>query len=206
VLLGADPPVTLTRRAAGVLAGLRSDAVGRVHSSGTVISGDYDDLRCGPGLVTAPTRRSRRPSSRLLTSLSLRLRTDLRPDSWSTAIANLHDRLALPEVDDKALSGLKGSDALPRHLAVATWPLDWRISTTLPLCWVRAAASNTEQITCRACSRNLTVVISEFSPAVPPGDGRVSQVLHATPGHARERLCATEGMCYLPTSSSVLTM
>ena len=30
VLLGADPPVTLTRRGAGVLAGLRSDAIGRV--------------------------------------------------------------------------------------------------------------------------------------------------------------------------------
>ena len=29
VLLGADPPVTLTRRAAGVLAGLRSDSIGR---------------------------------------------------------------------------------------------------------------------------------------------------------------------------------
>jgi ATP-dependent Lhr-like helicase len=30
------------------------------------------------------------------------------------------DRLCLPEVDEKALAGLKFSEALPRHLAVAT--------------------------------------------------------------------------------------
>jgi ATP-dependent Lhr-like helicase len=29
-------------------------------------------------------------------------------------------RLCLPEVDEKALAGLKFSEALPRHLAVAT--------------------------------------------------------------------------------------
>ena len=29
------------------------------------------------------------------------------------------DRLCLPEVDEKALAGLKFSEALPRHLAVA---------------------------------------------------------------------------------------
>ena len=45
VLLGADPPVTLTRRAAGTLAGLRSDSIGRVHRDGMVISGSNDDLR-----------------------------------------------------------------------------------------------------------------------------------------------------------------
>lgn len=32
----------------------------------------------------------------------------------------MQDRLNLPEVDEKALAGLKFSDALPRHLAVAT--------------------------------------------------------------------------------------
>lgn len=52
--------------------------------------------------------------------LSIRLRADLRPQTWSEAVRELRDRLCLPEVDDKALSGLKFSDALPRHLAVAT--------------------------------------------------------------------------------------
>jgi ATP-dependent helicase Lhr and Lhr-like helicase len=32
----------------------------------------------------------------------------------------LQDRLCVSEVDEKALTGLKFSEALPRHLAVAT--------------------------------------------------------------------------------------
>jgi ATP-dependent Lhr-like helicase len=48
------------------------------------------------------------------------MRPDLRPPRWSAAVRELRDQLCLPEIDDKALSGLKFSDALPRHLAVAT--------------------------------------------------------------------------------------
>ncbi|HUN37369.1 MAG TPA: DEAD/DEAH box helicase, partial [Trebonia sp.] len=39
ILLGRDAPVTLTRRANGILAGLRSDALGRVAEGRTLISG-----------------------------------------------------------------------------------------------------------------------------------------------------------------------
>ena len=35
-------------------------------------------------------------------------------------VGAVRDRLCLPEVDEKALTGLKFSEALPRHLAVAT--------------------------------------------------------------------------------------
>ena len=42
------------------------------------------------------------------------------PRTWSAAVKELRDRLCLPEIDDKALSGLKFSDALPRHLAIST--------------------------------------------------------------------------------------
>ena len=52
--------------------------------------------------------------------LSIRLRTDLRPQTWSATVSELRDRLCLPEIDDRALAGLKFSAALPRHLAVAT--------------------------------------------------------------------------------------
>ena len=52
--------------------------------------------------------------------VSIRLRGDLRPSTWRAAISELQDRLCLPAVDDKALAGLKFSDALPRHLATAT--------------------------------------------------------------------------------------
>jgi hypothetical protein len=45
VLLGAEVPVSLTQRAAGLLAGLRSDAIGRVHADRLVISRGDDDLR-----------------------------------------------------------------------------------------------------------------------------------------------------------------
>jgi ATP-dependent Lhr-like helicase len=52
--------------------------------------------------------------------LSIRLRTDLRVETWRAAVTELKDRLCLPEVDEKALAGLKFSEALPRHMAVAT--------------------------------------------------------------------------------------
>jgi len=44
VLLAPEPSATFTRRATWVLAGMRSDAIGRVQPSGTVVSGSDDDL------------------------------------------------------------------------------------------------------------------------------------------------------------------
>ena len=52
--------------------------------------------------------------------LSIRLRSDLRPSTWRDVVDVAKDRLCLPEVDEKALAGLKFSDALPRSLAVKT--------------------------------------------------------------------------------------
>jgi ATP-dependent Lhr-like helicase len=126
VLLGEDPPVTVTRRATGMLAGLRSDAVGRVHPGATVISGSDDDLRWwtwGGYRANATLRAtlgSLADESQRVSDMSIRLRADLRPGTWVQAVEELRDRLVLPEVDDRALAGLKFSDALPRHLAAAT--------------------------------------------------------------------------------------
>ena len=126
VLLGATPPVTLTRRATGVLAGLRSDSIGRARSGGTVISGSDDDLRWWTwagyraNATLKATLGSLADESQRIDDLSIRLRADLRPHTWSEAVRELRDRLCLPEIDDRALSGLKFSDALPRHLAVTT--------------------------------------------------------------------------------------
>ncbi len=58
--------------------------------------------------------------SQRVDDLSIRLRPDLRPQTWSSAVKELRGQLCLPEIDDKALSGLKFSEALPRPLAVAT--------------------------------------------------------------------------------------
>ena len=63
--------------------------------------------------------------------LSIRLRPDLRPANMVRGSNGTADRLCLPEIDDKALAGLKFSDALPRHLAVAT--LATRLADSLSL-------------------------------------------------------------------------
>jgi len=126
VLLGADPPVVLTRRASGVLAGLRSDGIGRVQPSSTVIGGADDDLRWWTwagyrvnATLKATLSGIADPSQRVSDAF-IRLRSDLRAATWPSVVRELGDRLCLPEIDDKALAGLKFSDALPRHLAVTT--------------------------------------------------------------------------------------
>jgi len=126
VLLGVDVPVTLTKRASGVLAGLRSDGIGRVRADGLVISRSDLDLRWWTwagyraNATLQATLGELADGSQRVDDLSIRLRTDLRPATWRAAVGQLKDRLCLPEIDEKALAGLKFSDALPRHLAVAT--------------------------------------------------------------------------------------
>lgn len=51
---------------------------------------------------------------------SIRLRSDLTIELWRAGTADATRRLCLPEVDDRALEGLKFSEALPHRLAVAT--------------------------------------------------------------------------------------
>jgi ATP-dependent Lhr-like helicase len=51
---------------------------------------------------------------------SLRLRGDLTLEMWKVGTADASERLCLPDVDEKALAGLKFSEALPERLASAT--------------------------------------------------------------------------------------
>jgi ATP-dependent helicase Lhr and Lhr-like helicase len=126
VLLGAEVPVTLTRRASGVLTGLRSDAIGRVHDAGLVISRSEDDLRWWTwagyrvNATLKATLGGLADETQRVDDLSVRLRGDLHPATWRSLAGSLEDRLCLPEVDEKALTGLKFSETLPRHLAEAT--------------------------------------------------------------------------------------
>ena len=126
VLLGAEVPVSLTHRASGLLAGLRSDGIGRVHAGGLVISRGEDDLRwwTWAGYRVNATLKATlggvADEAQRVDDLSIRLRADLRPSTWRGVVDAVQDRLCLPEVDEKALAGLKFSEALPRHLAVAT--------------------------------------------------------------------------------------
>jgi ATP-dependent Lhr-like helicase len=126
VLLGAEGPVTLTKRASGVLAGLRSDAIGRVHPDGLVICRSDLDLRWWTwagyraNATLKATLGGLADEAQRVDDVSIRLRGDLRLSTWRDAVASLTGHLCLPEVDDKALAGLKFSDTLPRHLAAAT--------------------------------------------------------------------------------------
>ena len=50
----------------------------------------------------------------------VRLQEDLTPRVWRDGTADAASRLCLPEVSEKALTGLKFSDALPKQMAIAT--------------------------------------------------------------------------------------
>ena len=127
VLLGADPPVGLTPRAVERLAKQRQEKLGLVHPGGSVIVRDAeDDLRWW-------TWAGYRANATLAATLSqlvdpmhrfddyqIRLRRDLTPAEWRTLTADASERLCLPEVNKKALDGLKFSAALPERLAMAT--------------------------------------------------------------------------------------
>ncbi|MEH0929073.1 DEAD/DEAH box helicase [Micromonospora sp. CPCC 205558] len=127
VLLGADPPVTLTRRAKTRLADLREDATSVVHPAGTVVSRD------GDGEVRWWTWAGFRANATLIATLSelvdptqryddasIRLRPELNSTMVREAMADAADRICLPDINDRALAGLKFSAALPERLAVAT--------------------------------------------------------------------------------------
>jgi ATP-dependent helicase Lhr and Lhr-like helicase len=126
VLLGADVPVTITQRAAGILAGLRSDSIGRVHPGGLVISRGDLDLRWWTWAgyrANATLKATLGPLAdevQRVDDVSIRLNGDLRLGDWRSLVEQVKDRLCLPEIDDKALAELKFSDVLPRHLAEAT--------------------------------------------------------------------------------------
>ncbi|AGZ44176.1 DEAD/DEAH box helicase [Actinoplanes friuliensis] len=128
VLLGADPPVNLTRRAIDRLAQVREKASSLVHPGGSVILRDNrgDDLRWW-------TWAGFRANATLATTLTevvdpiqrfddrhIRLRENVTPGEWRTLIADAGQRLCLPEISKKALDGLKFSQALPERLAMAT--------------------------------------------------------------------------------------
>ncbi|MCA1186178.1 MULTISPECIES: DEAD/DEAH box helicase [unclassified Saccharopolyspora] len=126
VLLGADPPVGLTQRATSALAGLREKRSSVVAEDATVISRDGDDVRwwSWAGFRTNATLAAS------LTGLTdehtrfddttIRLRGDLTREMWRAGIEAAETRLVLPDVDERALEGLKFNEALPHKLATAT--------------------------------------------------------------------------------------
>ncbi|MFD7603154.1 DEAD/DEAH box helicase [Streptomyces mirabilis] len=127
VLLGTDPPVSLTRRATACLTEQRdSDAPDTVHPGGTLITRVGKDVRWwtwagyrANATLTATLQTVTDPLQRPTDSW-LRLREDLTSADWRTARENVGESLVLPDVDPRAVRGLKFSAALPERLAIAT--------------------------------------------------------------------------------------
>ncbi|MGV4981649.1 DEAD/DEAH box helicase [Streptomyces sp. NRAIS4] len=127
VLLGQDPPVRLTRRATVKLAEARERHLHTVHPGGTVITRLTDgDVRwwTWAGYRANATLAASLPSvvapQRRFADHWIRLRDDLTPARWKAAVTDAGARLCLPEVDGRAVRGLKFADALPARLAEAT--------------------------------------------------------------------------------------
>lgn len=126
VLLGTDPPVTMTERAVRYLAKTREAATFTVHPGGTVITRDGDDVRWWnwagykANAVLTATLAGLTDERQRFEDEWVRLRPDLTPDMWRAGTADAADRLCLPDIDERALKGLKFNEALPTRLATAT--------------------------------------------------------------------------------------
>ncbi len=127
VLLGADPPVPLTRRVRERLASVRDQHTNLVHPAGTLIVRDHgDDVRWWTwageraNLTLVATLGDLADGRQRAYAAHVRLRSDLTPAMWKAATTDVEDRLCLPHVDEQALAGLKFSGALPPRLAEAT--------------------------------------------------------------------------------------
>jgi ATP-dependent Lhr-like helicase len=126
VLLGADPPVALTQRGKGFLAEVRDEHAHAVHPGGTVITRSDGDVRWWTwagyraNATLAATLSHLTDSIQRLDDASIRMRTDLSLEMWKAGIADAAERLCLPDVDQRALAGLKFNEALPERLATAT--------------------------------------------------------------------------------------
>jgi ATP-dependent Lhr-like helicase len=126
VLLGADPPVALTQRARRILAEVRDQHLPTAHPGGTVITRTDDDVRWWTwagyraNATLAATLSDLTDSTQRFSDAYIRLRADLTPEMWKAATADAAGRLCLPDIDQRALAGLKFSEALPERLATAT--------------------------------------------------------------------------------------
>ncbi|MGW5970124.1 hypothetical protein [Streptomyces sp. NPDC055186] len=98
-----------------------------VHPAGTVITRrGADDVRwwTWAGHRANATLAASLPSvvlrHRVVDDRFVRLRDDVTPRSWRAAVADTGTGLTLPEVDPRAVRGLKFAEALPARLAEAT--------------------------------------------------------------------------------------
>ncbi|MEE1741463.1 DEAD/DEAH box helicase [Streptomyces sp. BE147] len=128
VLLGETPPVTFTRRADSALSHVREKGAELVYRDASVLTRGGRDTNVRwwtwagykANATLAATLSSVADPLQRPTDTYIRLREDLTPQEWQRAKAEGSERLCLPQVDPRALNGLKFSTALPPRLAEAT--------------------------------------------------------------------------------------
>ncbi|MEV0294922.1 DEAD/DEAH box helicase [Nocardia sp. NPDC050710] len=129
VLLGTDPPVSLTGRATVQLAEQRGGLKVEVGTPGsTIIVRQGDALRWWTwagyraNATLAATLVEIVDLTQRLSDFSLRLRPEATRDMWRSAHSRAEEnsRWVLPLADKRAVNGLKFSDVLPENLAAAT--------------------------------------------------------------------------------------
>ncbi|WP_063008132.1 DEAD/DEAH box helicase [Nocardia kruczakiae] len=124
VLLGSDPDVSLTRRAQTALADQRQEKGGTVAPDATLITREdsgtrwwtWAGYRANASLaaalapVASPTQRP--------DDFAIRFDGGVTPSVWSAVKQTIDpNRLALPDIDSRAVAGLKFSALLPEQLA-----------------------------------------------------------------------------------------
>ncbi|WP_329559103.1 DEAD/DEAH box helicase [Streptomyces uncialis] len=129
VLLGADPPVSLTGWArAGLEQWRDEDAPETVHPGGSLVTRHGTDVRWWTwaghraNATLAATLPSVSDPVQRPTDCWVRLREDATPELWRAAREGAEggNALVLPDVDPRAVRGLKFSAALSQRLAVST--------------------------------------------------------------------------------------
>ena len=105
---------------------MRDEDVATVHPGGTVITRSEEDVRWWTwagyraNATLAATLSHLTDGVQRFDDAGLRMRGDLTLEMWKAGIADASERLCLPEVDPRAMAGLKFSEALPGRLAEAT--------------------------------------------------------------------------------------
>ena len=118
--------MALTQRAKRTLADVRGEHVPTVHPGGTVIVRTGADVRWWTwagyraNATLAATLSGLTDDVQRFDDASIRMRADLTHEMWKAGTADATERLCLPEVDQRALAGLKFNEALPERLATAT--------------------------------------------------------------------------------------
>ncbi|GAA2746335.1 hypothetical protein GCM10010440_37750 [Kitasatospora cinereorecta] len=127
ILLGSEPPVSLTRRAQARLQQLRDEeAPDSGHPAGTLVTRAGEDVRwwTWAGFRANATLAATLPTVadpvQRPTDCYVRLREDLTAEMWHAARAATGDHLVFPDIDRQAVKGLKFSTALPERLAIAS--------------------------------------------------------------------------------------